>query len=163
MMGRMAQTDGDSGSRDKYNLPMYTLRLPGSRLYVVNSPSLLTSIQAQVRTLSFTAIEANIAANLLGCKKATIDIIRRDMTKDEGYLMSFPKYVHSALSPGPGLDAMNRRAIQVIAKSLDEWSQKGSTKIQLWKWARHELLLASTEGVYGPKNPFRDPAMEEAW
>lgn len=149
--------------RDKYNLPIYTLRLPGSRLYVVNSPQLITAIQAQFRAFSFTAIEANLAANLLGCKKSTIDIIGRDVTKDEGYLMSFPKYVHSALSPGPGLDAMNRRAIQVMSKSLDEWSQKGATKIQLWQWVRHELLLASTEGVYGPKNPFRDPAMEEAW
>lgn len=77
--------------------------------------------------------------------------------------MSFPKYVHPALSAGPGLDSMNRRAIQVISKSLDERSQKGATKVQLWQWVRHELLLASTEGVYGPKNPFRDPAMEEAW
>lgn len=132
-------------------------------MYVVNSPQLLTAIQAQFRALSFTAIEANIAANLLGCKKSTIDIMSRDMTKDEGYFMSFPKYIHSALSIGPGLDAMNRRAIQVLSKSLDKWSQKGATKIQLWKWTRHELLLASTESVYGPKNPFRDPAMEEAW
>lgn len=150
-------------SRDKFNLPIYTLRLPGSRMYVVNSPQLLTAIQAQFRALSFTAIEANIAANLLGCKKSTVDIIGRDVTQDEGYLMSFPKYVHSALSAGPGLDAMNRRAIRVISKSLDEWSEKGATKIQLWQWVRHELLLASTEGVYGPRNPFRDPAMEEAW
>lgn len=155
--------DNNADGRDKYNLPIYTLRLPGSRIYVVNSPPLLTSIQAQFRTLSFTAIEANIAANLLGCKQTTIDIISRDVNKDGGYLMSFPKYVHSALSAGPGLDAMNRRAIQVIAKSLDGWAQKGATKIKLWKWVRHELLLASTEGMYGPKNPFRDPAMEEAW
>lgn len=121
------------------------------------------SIQAQFRALSFNAIEANIAANLLGCEKTTIDIIGRDLTKDGGYLMSFPKYVHSALSAGPGLDAMNRRAIQVISKSLDEWSQKEATTIQLWQWLRHELLLASTDSVYGPKNPFRNPAMEKAW
>ncbi|POS70492.1 hypothetical protein DHEL01_v211110 [Diaporthe helianthi] len=149
--------------RDKYNLPIYTLRLPGSRMYIVNSASLITSIQAQFRALSFTAIEANIAANLLGCKKETVDIIGRDVNKDHGYLMSFPKYVHSALSAGPALDAMNRRAIQVIAGSLDAWSKKKTTEIQLWKWVRHELLMASTEGVYGPKNPFRDPTMEEAW
>lgn len=157
------QSHSNDDSRDKYNLPIYTLRLPGSRMYVVNSPQLITAIQAQFRALSFTAIEADIGAKLLGCEKATIDIISRNVNKDEGYLMSFPKYVHSALSPGPGLDAMNRRAVQVIAKSLDEWSQKGPTKVQLWQWARHELLLASTEGVYGPKNPFRDPAMEKAW
>lgn len=150
--------------RDKYNLPIYTLRLPGSRMYIVNSPTLITSIQAQFRALSFTALEASIAANLLGCKKTTIDIIGRDVTKDGSYLMSFPKYVHSALSAGPALDAMNRRAIQVIAGSLDAWSHKKTTEIQLWQWVRHELLMASTEGVYGPNNPFRDdPAMEQAW
>lgn len=132
-------------------------------MYIVNSPSLITSIQAQFRSLSFTALEANIAANLLGCEKPTIDIIGRDVNKDGGYLMSFPKYVHGALSAGPALDAMNRRAIQVIAGSLDTLAQKKTTEIQLWQWVRHELLMASTEGVYGPKNPFRDPEMEKAW
>lgn len=39
--GKLAgQRDGDVDSRDQYNLhvPIYTLRLPGSRMYVVNSP-----------------------------------------------------------------------------------------------------------------------------
>lgn len=132
-------------------------------MYVVNSPQLITAIQAQFRALSFTAIEASIAATLPGCKQTTVDTISRDVAKDEGYLMSFPKYVHAALSAGPGLDAMNRRAIRVISKSLDDWSRKGATEVQLWHWVRHELLLASTEGVYGPQNPFRDPVMEKAW
>ncbi|OTB09632.1 hypothetical protein M426DRAFT_18266 [Hypoxylon sp. CI-4A] len=150
-------------ARDKYNLPIYTLRMPGSRIYVINSASLVTSVQSQFRALSFTAIEASIAANVIGVSKATNDIIGNDVTKDGSYLMSFPKYVHSALNAGPGLDAMNRRSIQVIAKSLDKWAKEGPVSIKLFEWVRHELLLASTEGVYGPKNPFRDPAMEKAW
>lgn len=77
--------------------------------------------------------------------------------------MSFPKYVHSALSAGPGLDAMNRRSIQVIANSLNACAKQGNVTIDMFQWVRHELLMASTEGVYGPKNPFRDPAMEKAW
>lgn len=58
---------------------------------------------------------------------------------------------------------MNRRAIQVIAGSLDTWAQKKTAEIQLWQWVRHELLIASTKGVYRPKNPFRNPDMEKAW
>ncbi|KAK9415843.1 putative Cytochrome P450 [Seiridium unicorne] len=149
--------------RDKYNLPIYTLRMPGSRIYVINAPQLLTSVQNQVRKLSFTAIEASIAANVIGVSKTTNDIIGYDVTADGSYLTSFPKYVHSALSAGPGLDAMNRRSIQYITQSLDTWQKKGDTTVQLFEWVRHELLMASTEGVYGPKNPFRDPAMEKAW
>ncbi|KAI1503392.1 cytochrome P450 [Biscogniauxia marginata] len=118
---------------------IYTLRMPGSRIYVINSAPLITSVQSQFRTLSFTTIEVNIAANVIGVTKATNDIIGRNVTSDGSYLMSFPKYVHSALSAG------------------------GVKTIKMFQWVRHELLLASTEGVYGPKNPFRDPAMEKAW
>jgi hypothetical protein len=108
-------------------------------------------------------MEAGIAAHLIGVSKATSAIIGRDVTSDNGYLMSFPKYVHSALSPGPSLDAMNRRSIQVITNSLNKRAQAGTTTVNMFQWVRHELLLASTEGVYGPRNPFRDPVMEEAW
>ncbi|KAI0139710.1 cytochrome P450 [Pestalotiopsis sp. NC0098] len=149
--------------RDKYKLPIYTLRMPGSRLYIVNSPSLLAPIQNQVRKLSFTAIEATIAANVFGVNKDTNAVIGANLTNDTGYLMNFPKYVHAALSTGPGLDALNARSIEVISQSLDNWAKKGSTTVQMFEWVRHELLLASTEGVYGPENPFRDPAMEQAW
>ncbi|OTA90007.1 hypothetical protein M434DRAFT_78621 [Hypoxylon sp. CO27-5] len=150
-------------ARDKHNVPIYTLRMPGSRIYVINSTSLITSVQSQFRVLSFTAIEANLAANVFGISKATNEIIGRNVTSDGSYLMSFPKYIHSALSAGPGLDVMNRRSIQVISESLDRWAKEGTTTIKLFEWVRHELLLASTDGVYGHKNPFRDPAMKKAW
>ncbi|KEY72978.1 hypothetical protein S7711_04651 [Stachybotrys chartarum IBT 7711] len=153
----------DAVPLDKYNLPIYTLRMPGSRLYVVNATSRITSVQSEFRKLSFAAIEANIAAHLIGVNEATNKIISADATSDSSCLMSFPKYVHSALSPGSGLDAMNRRSIEVISDSLEQTVQRGSKTLKLFEWVRHELLVASNEGVYGPKNPFRDPAMERAW
>jgi hypothetical protein len=132
-------------------------------MYIVNSMSLIPIIQSQPRLLSFAAIEANIAAHLIGVNETTNKIISHDVTSDENYLMSFPKYVHSSLNAGAGLDAMNRRSIEVIAQSLETWSTKPNTTVKLFEWVRHELLMATTEGVYGPKNPFRDPAMETAW
>lgn len=149
--------------RDQHNMPIYTLRMPGSRIYVINSTSLITSVQSQIRSLSFTAIEANIAANIVGVSGATNEIIGHDVTSDGSYLMSFPKYVHPVLSAGPSLDAMNRRSIQVITQSLDRWTEDGGTTIKLFEWVRHELLLATTESVYGPENPFRHSTMENAW
>lgn len=161
--GYWAKLMSFSFARDKYNLPIHTLRMPGSRLYIVNSPSLLAPIQNQVRRLSFTAIEASIAANVFGVNKDTNAIIGADVTSHAGYLMNFPKYVHSALSTGPGLDGLNRISVEVISQSLDTWAKKGPSTLKLFEWVRHELLMASTEGVYGPGNPFRDPAMEQAW
>lgn len=149
--------------RDKYNLPLYCLRMPGSRIYVINSTSLIPIVQRQFRTLSFTALESKLARDVMGVSKSTHEIISRDNTRDEGYLVTFPKYIHPAVSAGPGLDAMNRRSVEVLAESLDVWANRGPATVKMFKWIRHELLIATTEGVYGPKNPYRDPTMEEAW
>ncbi|KAI2465943.1 cytochrome P450 [Annulohypoxylon bovei var. microspora] len=149
--------------RDKYNLPIYTLRLPGARLYVVNSTALIPVVQRQFRTLSFTAIEAAVAKNVIGVTKTTNNIISNNLTLDEGYLMTFSRYIHPTLSAGSSLDAMNRRAVEVIADSLDKWAKKSPVTVKMFHWIRHELVNATTESVYGPHNPFRDPAMEQAW
>ncbi|KAI1870665.1 uncharacterized protein JN550_005208 [Neoarthrinium moseri] len=149
--------------RDQYNLPIHTLRLPGSRIYVINSMHLLTSAQSQFRTLSFTAIQSGIVANILGVNKATNEIISRGATSHGSYLTSFPKYIHPTLSAGPGLNDMNKRSILVMAKSMNTLVGKGTATVKMFQWVRHELLLASTEAVYGPKNPFRDATMEQAW
>lgn len=137
--------------------------MPGSRIYVINSTSLIPAVQRQFRTLAFTALESRLARDLMGVSKSTHDIISHNLVRDEGYLMTFPKFIHSAVSAGPGLDAMNRRSVEVLAESLDRLSGKGPTTTKMFEWTRHELLIATTEGVYGPNNPFRDPAMEDAW
>ncbi|KAK4653509.1 hypothetical protein QC762_0084330 [Podospora pseudocomata] len=33
----------------------------------------------------------------------------------------------------------------------------------MFEWIRHEFLMATTDSVYGPHSPLRDPANEEAW
>ncbi|KAI1210073.1 cytochrome P450 [Annulohypoxylon truncatum] len=149
--------------REQHNLPIYTLRLPGTRLYVVNSISLIPVVQRQFRTLSFSAIEATVAENVIRVSKATNDIISSNITDDEGYLMRFSRYIHQTLKAGPALEAMDRRAVQVIADSLEKWAGEGPTTVKMFHWIRHELVNATTESVYGPRNPFRDPEMEEAW
>ncbi|KXX74860.1 Cholesterol 7-alpha-monooxygenase [Madurella mycetomatis] len=154
-----------SEMRDKYHLPIYTLRMPGSRIYVVNSTSLIPVVQRQFRVLSFNALEASIAQDVLGVSKPVHEIISRDVSRDEGYLMSFPKYIHPAVHAGPHLDAMNKKAVEVLADSLDKHAKNpdGSLRVKMFQWIRHELMLATTDSVYGPHNPFRDPKMEEAW
>ncbi|TLD14907.1 hypothetical protein PspLS_10793 [Pyricularia sp. CBS 133598] len=151
--------------RDKYNLPIYTLPLPGVRLYIVNFRPLISAVQAQFRTLSFCPLEAMFLRNIIGINDSTNAIIRRDLNSDGGYFMQFPKYIHDAVFPGPGLDSLNKRAIQVIAESLERLtlSPNAARKVKLFEWARHEILMATTEAVYGPRNPFREPKMEKAW
>ena len=78
--------------------------------------------------------------------------------------MDFNKAVYPALSPGPHLEAMNRIMIPSIKEAVDKLRMDGGGKrIVLGRWIRHELSRAITDSVYGPMNPFKDRAVEDAF
>ncbi|ROV92756.1 hypothetical protein VMCG_09085 [Cytospora schulzeri] len=150
--------------RDKYGLPIYTLRMPGQRIYIVNSLSLIQPLQRHFKTIAFAPIEAQAAATVMGVGPAGNTIIGSDkLLEDDSYLSTFVPSLHPALSPGPGLDAINNAAIQYFADSLEQLSGNGPTTVELFSWVRRQLFMATTESIYGPQNPFRNPALEEAW
>jgi hypothetical protein len=138
--------------------------MPGHRIYVINSLSLLPPLQRQIKTIAFAPIEAQAAATVMGVGPAGNAIIGSDRMREPGsYLSTFVPSTHPALSPGPGLDAINGAAIRHISDSLAMLSGNGLTIVELFSWVRRELFMATTESIYGPKNPFRDPALEKAW
>lgn len=150
--------------RDKYpNLPIYTLRLPGARLYIVNSTNLIPVVQRQWRTLLFPPVSARASEVAMGGSKEALAIIRDDMVTESGFMHAFIKAVHPALSSGSALDELNGNALETITSSLDEITAHGPKKVNMFEWVRHELLMATTDSVYGPRNPLRDPANEAAW
>ncbi|KAF7867294.1 hypothetical protein EAF04_005377 [Stromatinia cepivora] len=150
--------------RDKYGLPIYTLRMPGQRIYVINSLSLIPPLQRELKTIAFAPIEAQAAATVMGVGPAGNAIIGSDkMFEHDSYLSTFVPSTFPALSPGPGLDAINGAAIQYMSHSLGKLGENGSTAVELFSWVRRQLFMATTESIYGPKNPFRDSTLEQAW
>ncbi|GAB1315684.1 hypothetical protein MFIFM68171_05894 [Madurella fahalii] len=105
--------------REKYGLPIYTLRMPGSRIYVINSLSLIPPFQRQIRVLSFHPIEHQAAVRVMGLTRAGGEILGANMNHDNSYLGSFVKALHPALSPGAGLDEINKASVELLAASLD--------------------------------------------
>ncbi|KAK7959361.1 cytochrome P450 [Apiospora aurea] len=121
--------------RDKYRLPIYTLRLPGSRLYVVNDTSLIPVLQRQVRTLSISPIIVRIFSHFMGVSRSALDTMDRDPVEDHGFVHQITLETTKGLAPGPNLDDLNSKAI----------------------------MMATTTGVYGPQNPFKNPAVRAAY
>jgi hypothetical protein len=78
-----------------------------------------------------------------------------------GYSVTFYKMIHTPLAPGPELDAMNRVMAQRVTASIDALQAPKTTP--LFEFVRKEITLATTDSVYGPKNPFKDPAISEAF
>ena len=150
--------------RNKHDLPIYTLRLPGARLYVVNSISLIPAVQRQFKILAFPPLEAKLATSVCGSSKTARDILNTNTNGDEGdwgYSITFYKMIHTPLSPGPELDAMNRVMAQKVTASIDRI--RVQKVVRLFEFIRHEITLATTDSVYGPQNPFKDPEIEDSF
>lgn len=149
-------------------LPILTVVLPGTKMYVVNSLELIQAIQKQPKTLAFPPIEAKFANTICGVSPEAHKILITNVNGDEGdWGLSMESYaaMRAALAPGAGLDKMNRVMIQNIAGSLDDLIPAGSgyVNINLSHWLRDIVTLATTNSVYGPQNPFKDREVQDSF
>ncbi|KAI4598665.1 hypothetical protein KJ359_002556 [Pestalotiopsis sp. 9143b] len=150
--------------RDKHDLPIYTLRLPGSRLYIVNDTRLIPVVQKQVRALSFAPLLVRVFSHFMGFSPAALSIAGADAVEHHGFVHQMTVQTGQALAPGPNLDALNAKAVSILNASLSALSAKEApTVVKLFEWASHEIMMATTDAIYGPRNPFRDPAVREAY
>lgn len=114
-------------------------------------------MQRQIKTLAFPPLEAKFAISVCGTSKTANDILNTNTNGEEGdwgYSVTFYKSIHVPLAPGPDLDAMNRVMAQKVSASID--GIKGQKVVQLFEFIKNEIALATTDSVYGPKNPFHD-------
>lgn len=148
-------------------LQIYSLAMPSSRLYVVNSPNLVLSLQRQPNVVSFWFLEAKFTATLGGMSKDASEKLKANLQSDRvshSLLLKGLKATHQAMTPGKAINQMIHIAGQRTVKALDAINDTLSTgQIDLRQWVRHEITMITTESVYGPLNPYRDPEVERAF
>ncbi|KAI0098510.1 cytochrome P450 [Nemania sp. FL0031] len=148
--------------RNKFHFPVYTLRLPFSRIYVISSPELITPVQKQWQALSFSPFSAG-AGKVLGMSKQSLEVMHQGLTDRDGYSASWVRRMTSVLGPGEDLDAISRRSIELFLDDLKTLATNGKTTTGFWEWIRRSIIKATSESIYGPQNPLRDPRVEDAW
>lgn len=149
-------------------LPILTMRLPGAKMYIVNTPELIQVIQKSPKKLAFPPITAKFANQLCGVSKRARDILAVNVNGDDGdwgLNMESTPLMKRALQPGPGLDGMNRVMVGNVAGSLDGLIREGEESVQigLHGWLRGLVTMATTEAVYGPRNPYRDLKVRDSF
>ncbi|KAI1109257.1 cytochrome P450 [Nemania sp. NC0429] len=165
-------------SRSKFNYyvdlskqvtaPIFTMTLPGQKMYVVTSPDLVQLVQKQHKTLAFPPIEAKFASTVCGASQEAQAILAQNVNGDDGdFGLSMESYeaMRSALKPGSDLDDMNRSMIKEVVQLFDQMQpNKGQAKtLSMYAWLRDAITMATTRSVYGPANPFDDPAIVDAF
>lgn len=147
---------------------MFTIALPGQKMYVVTKPELIQLAQKQHKTLAFPPIEAKFASTVCGASLEAQAILARNVNGDEGDVglsMESHAAMRDALKPGSQLDDMNRLMLQEIAKALDllQPPRGQSRRIGMYGWLREAITTATTRSVYGPMNPYDDKAIADAF
>ena len=133
-------------------------------MYVVSAPDLIVTIQRNSKSLQFSPFAATAAARLFNLSPHATRVIRNNANLEKGEWGLYHeamKAIRTATTPGGGLEDLNRIMIASVSASLN--SLKTGTlpiRLNLLSWVRREVGLATSEAVYGPANPLKDPIVE---
>jgi hypothetical protein len=115
----------------------------------------------------FEALKLRAATNIAGPSQRANDIVNsgRFRGKDSGgYAASFHKILHAELSlQGDALHVTKRSVLSNVTRSLANTSPHPSSDTSLFEWIKYEVGMITTDAVYGPNNPFRQPGIERSF
>lgn len=120
-------------------------------------------MQREWRTLIFAPIQIQAAQVAMGVGKTTIAIMNRDLVTENGFVNGMVKATHLTMRNGPSLDRLNSEASRVFNKTLEQIETTSTANIALFKWVERQIMLATTDAVYGPANPMRNSHNLDAW
>ncbi|KAH8883389.1 putative cytochrome P450 [Thozetella sp. PMI_491] len=155
-------------SSQQVTSPIFTLSLPGQKMYVATTPELIQAIEKQHKILTFPPIGAKFASTVCGTSPDAQAILAKNVNGDEGdFSLSMESYtaMRTALKPGDHMDSMNLVMLQEIAEKLDLLQpDNGESRIVgIYGWLRDATTQATTRSVYGPMNPYGDKAIVDAF
>ncbi|KAI1910060.1 hypothetical protein LOZ12_004733 [Ophidiomyces ophidiicola] len=149
---------------DKSKLPIFTINLLSSKVYVVTSPALIAAAQRKSRVISFEPFPTIAAERLAGIKGPRLEALR-EPRRGGGGLNNRVMHVMSPTLLNEGLDQMNSRMVATLKEWVDGLSSVGDgghRAFDLYAWCRQILTIASTDAVYGPLNPYRPTSIQDA-
>lgn len=149
-------------------LPIYTLNIFSSKIYVVTLPELITAVQRNTKSMSFTPLVAAVSERLLQVDKKDMVIVKDNMNRERGnfgYMRDLHNTHHKLLSPGASLNRMRDEALREISHFLNETDRDSSgVVVDLYAWNRHVFTQSSASAVWGQMNPFKvQPELEDAF
>lgn len=143
------------------DVPIFTVNLLVAKFYVVASPTLISGVQRNHRSLSFEYFINLSASGMLGIKGPGMNLLREEQKGGGGLGMKVTHAMNPALL-GAGLDDMNAKMITFLKASVDELASARDS-LDLFSWTRHVITVAATESAWGNKNPYRSRELEDAF
>lgn len=142
------------------------MRVPGAKIYVVKSPRLVSQVDRNAKDISFSPYVLMFAERILASSKEGLKALSVDLRDDarSGCLAESRKVMHDTMSPGEDLRILAHNIATHTWPHLSSFEKIPSGgRVDLHYWLRHLICRASTDAVWGPKNPFQDPKFEDGF
>ena len=149
----------------KYKYPIYTLKVPLGKVYIACQPEVITAIEKNPKAVAFSPLAANVISRLSGVSRKTQDAMFQNIIGEDGeygYFVEITKEVHATLRPGADLNTMIASVAKTTTNSVAQLRGK-TARFNLHDWVQHAFSMGSTNAVYGPMNPFKDPGVESGF
>ncbi|KAI1135159.1 putative cytochrome P450 [Hypoxylon sp. FL0543] len=153
----------------KLGQPIFTILMPGRRIYVVTKPDLVVQVDRQNKKFSFAPIVYEFSKVTCGVGKEATEILGQNLLGEHGNWGLCEDMVigmRESLKPGDNLDSMNRIMAEDICQSLDATKPEPGKEfrlINLQEWVAYVVTMATTNSVYGPHNPYKRKDVRDAF
>lgn len=151
----------DLAKRNLHRFPheIFTVPLLGTRMYVVTSPELISTIQGKRRYVSNDPLFMPWTLRWAGIKGDGAKRIPKDMNnrKVDSWASETHNNIVKVLGPGAALDGMRKTYIarsNVFVNNLADQVAHGQGDVDLWTFICQSVTIAGSTAVWGPSNPF---------
>jgi hypothetical protein len=154
------------------NIPIFTIAMPGSRMYIVSDPGLAAAVQRN-KNLSFSPLIPEATQRILGLDQETVRLVKKNLNREDnirGFIPELHDMVYGYMAPGESLDELSATASRELAKLVNDYAvqvrESNGQQIQmsLLAFCQSFVTIATARFLYGPENPIdTDPKNESAF
>ncbi|PLB54883.1 cytochrome P450 [Aspergillus steynii IBT 23096] len=151
-------------------LPIYTLSVPRSKIYIVTSPGLVSAIERHPRSISFGPYVVMFAKQMLLPSQRALEMLAEGPGGGSNDACSLQQEtlqaMHHSMSPGIELDHTTRAMLESVTRRMVNNVENASVdaRVGFFAWARELITQASTDAIFGAEgNPFQDPNIHDAF
>ncbi|ETS78133.1 hypothetical protein PFICI_10195 [Pestalotiopsis fici W106-1] len=147
-------------------LPILTIGLASQKLYIVNSPTLISQINRRQKVIDggppFLEI---VFGKLFAFSSDDMMALSKDSPGNGTLRGDTQALEHSLLARGMGsLDEIFDGIITAAAYQLPNLPDDGQRTIELGAWLQEALPMSTAIGLFGPDNPFsHDPSLLQSF
>ncbi|KXL51043.1 MAG: hypothetical protein FE78DRAFT_84400 [Acidomyces sp. 'richmondensis'] len=138
--------------------PIYTLPTLTTRNYIVSSPTLVSLVQRNTKSLSFYSVIVEVTRRMCAFDEDASKIIFYNMNKEHGPDNSLMTVVHDMmnknLAPGPKLNELTLVQLQQMSLMLNNVGIEGAVSSNLYTWIQHVFTVCNSFAIYGAENIF---------